>query len=160
MIIDRDTRVVALIVAATKVGDQVQLIDRQGRALTGMIDRKLLGKLVREEDASKLLWQRMVRKHLGRIKPRFAPSSPRGQWVRKCNSLAASFLRRSGDMQRPKSRQRHEEYSTKTWKSAAHRLWHQGNNRKRHVTRSGWHRWSITVANNHNKRTGGRYARS
>ena len=155
------TRTVNLVVAATISGNQVQLVDRFGRVLTDKIDRTLLGRLVKDDNTSESKWLRKLRKQLHRIRPRTNPaSSYRRGWLTKCNSLSASFRRRSFDIQRPTTRQRHENYLTHTWESAVSRLWQQGNNRKRHVTRSGWHRWSVTVANNHNKRIGGRYARS
>ena len=52
-----------------------------------------------------------------------------------------------------------ESYPTTSWDDAAKRMWHQGHNRYRRHSRSGWVRWAHTVANNHNKRKGGCYAK-
>jgi hypothetical protein len=150
------TRTVNLVVAATISGNQVQIIDRYGRVLTDVIDRKLLGRLVKDDNTTESEWRKSLQKQLGRIRSRTKlVSSLRREWLMKCSSLSASFRMRSIVIQRPTTRQRHENYRTITWESAGRRLWHQGNNRQRHVARSGWHRWSVTVANNHNKRTGG-----
>jgi hypothetical protein len=155
------TKTVHLVVAARVTGSQVQIVDRHGRPLTDMIERSLLGKLFRDDNPYETKWRKTLVTQLCRIKPRKnAASVSQCEWLVKCKTLSASFRQRSQDIHRPKSRQRHEKYKTTTWEEAAKRLWEQGHNRMRNVTRSGWHRWSITVANNHNKRAGGRYART
>lgn len=82
------------------------------------------------------------------------------EWTRKAHTWAASLRRRRRDERRVKSRRRGEGYRSATWDQAARRLWTQAHNRFRHHQRTDWQRWSITVANNHNKREGGRYASS
>lgn len=81
-------------------------------------------------------------------------------WQTKIATLKASFRFRSFDLHRPRTRGTFDRYPTSTWEAAIHRLWQQGHNHHRYHSRSGWTRWSSTVANNHNKRKGGRYAAS
>lgn len=83
-----------------------------------------------------------------------------GDWTQKAHTLAASVRLRRRDDRRVRARRRFESYRTQTWDEAANRMWMQAHNRFRHYHRSDWHRWAITVANNHNKRQGGRYATS
>ena len=98
-----------------------------------------------------------------RMRQRWEQSAQRlraDDWTRKTHTWAASLRRRKRDDRRVKSRRRGEGYPTTTWEQATHRLWAQAHNRFRHHERTDWQRWSITVANNHNKREGGRYASS
>lgn len=84
----------------------------------------------------------------------------RTPWEMKVQSLAQSFRYRALDLQRPRSRRRFEKYPTTNWPAAIQRLWWQGHNHNRYHSRGPWQRWVNTVANNHNKRKGGRYATS
>ncbi len=159
MVMIENNQVVTLLVCAIKDGERVQLIDCQGQTLTGMIDRKRLGRLSKRSPAESA-WLQAVRRQIGRLNTRFKSNANECPWFRKCKSLAASFRLRGLDLGRPKSRRRFDCYLTKTWEDASVRLWRQGNNRHRRIQRTGWDRWATTVANNHNKRKGGRYAKS
>jgi hypothetical protein len=135
------------------------LLDRQGNALakgvplhcvTGEFDKQLAERWMWFLAAQRLSW-RYFAGHRGKV---------RNPWVKKANNLAASFRLRSYDLTRPRGRCRFEQYPTHTWKDAAKRMWHQGNNHYRLYTRSCWARWAHTVSSNHNKRVGGRYGKA
>lgn len=81
-------------------------------------------------------------------------------WQRKTDSLAKSFCLRSYDLTRPTGWCHFESYPTHTWPDACHRMREQCFNRVRLNQRTGWQRWAATVSNNHNKRKGGRYAKT
>jgi hypothetical protein len=142
--------------------DRGTIVDRDGRVLARDI---VLDRLRPLENERKLLdamqWitaaRRMQQSLARRTNRRLAEKDP---WKRKAENLAASFRRRSLDNVRPKDRGRFEQYRTTTWDEAVRRLWQQGHNRFRYFNRSGWNRWSYTVSNNHNKKSGGRYAKT
>ena len=151
---------VNLMVSAYQHEGIVQLVDRNGIVLTEPIERSRLGRLPRQEDPRTTRWSRVFKKQLTRMRSRWRAAQQCDPWEIKYKSLAASHRYRGMEINRPKSRRRFEVYNTRSWESAFRRLWQQGNNRFRHVSRTEWDRWYVTVANNHNKRKGGRYAKA
>ena len=154
----RDITVTAII-----HGQFATLIDRHGRPLRRNIDVSRLGRLV--DDAplrERWAWRHAIARMKACVAGRAAASISgcRNPWQRKADNLAKSFYLRSVDHARPRGRCRFEKYSTTTWDAAVKRLVQQGYNRFRYLNRSGWHRWSCTVSNNHNKKMGGRYAKA
>lgn len=143
-------------------GERVTLVDRGGRVL-GRSDR--LDRLSLLDDRNRLLTEWAWRDAIDRIKT-WISTRARSQkqscnpWQKKVQSLESSFRRRSTEHARPRGRCRFEKYSTQTWEDAVVRLWQQGRNHYRYFSRSGWHGWAYTVANNHNKKMGGRYAKA
>ncbi len=145
-------------VNAIVLGSKVVLVDRHGSQLCRQ--RQLADLVGRLPASVRRAWQWRVA--TTRMKSRLATRCGNRDltpWERRLQSLAASFrLRGRFPLFATRGRKRFECYSTHTWDDASRRLWQQGHNRIRRHSRAGWVRWAHTVANNHNKRKGGRYA--
>lgn len=143
-------------------GDQIRLINRRGDPISKWLSTDTtVGNLFRGVNEF-LKWKTALTRVASNLNGR-ARARSQTPWQRKVDVLAKSFHLRGMSLpsdSKPTQRQLHEPYSTFCWKSAVKRLWTQANNRYRRHARSGWDRWSTTVANNHNKRKGGRYSRS
>lgn len=140
-------------------GDFVILIDCHGQRLSSRKRRSDIECELGASIAGQWAWRLAVR----RMKDRFTGRCTLRQktpWQAKADNLASSFRIRARffHSNKARSRQRFERYSTSTWEAASKRLWEQGHNRFRRHRRGGWVRWAHTVANNHNKKQGGRYA--
>jgi len=140
-------------------GDRVRVMDRDGRVSGRWYVREQLEGSLASGVEVQLRWEEATQR-LARRAASWVSSAAKSSWEAKSESLAKSFRLRALDKTRPRGRCRFESYSTKTWEEATLRLWHQANNRARRHDRNGWVLWSHTVSNNHNKRKGGRYARS
>lgn len=148
-----------ILVTAVIEGQRATFIDRSGQPLCRSIELSRLGRLADDEPVrERLAWRHAVDRMKTCVCARAYQYRNRSSWRTKADSLARSFNRRSRDHIRPRGRCRFEKYATTSWTLAIQRLWQQGNNRFRYVSRSGWHRWAYTIANNHNKKMGGRYA--
>lgn len=140
-------------------GKKVTLLDRRGRALCRDVSVTKLEGPIDYRLAQKRIWERVANWMRVNLYQR-TKQRPENPWQARANNLATSFTLRSYDLSRPGARRHFETYPTTTWKAASKRMWEQGHNRYRRHTRSGWARWSSTVSNNHNKRKGGRYAKT
>ena len=142
-------------------GSRVRIIDRNGKALSRWFPREVLESQPIAELEQQLRWQEATRKQAQRMASRNA--STLTSWKARTKSLEVSFRlrRRSRDFDpKPRARQLFECYRTSNWDAAAKRMWHQAHNRFRRHASTGWARWSCTVANNHNKKKGGRYGKT
>jgi hypothetical protein len=154
----KEMRLRTLTVNAIECAGQVFLIDRLGRKISRSLDPAQIEGQLQRDTLVRLQWAASVRRMQAKLKTRLSRRQL-DVWMQKASSLAASFrLRRRFCRPKPVSRQRFERYLTDTWSDACTRLVMQGINRNRRHSRSGWVRWSHTVANNHNKKRGGRYS--
>lgn len=152
-------RLTRVSVPALVFGDRLVLVDATGNRLSKWIDADRVAVDPDPEIVSQWEWNRA----LTRLKAQLAghlERQARNPWQVKCATLAKSFSLRARDLHRPRGRCRFERYSTTTWGDAAHRLSQQAQNRARYGRRPPWVRWAQCVANNHNKRKGGRYAQA
>jgi hypothetical protein len=151
-------KLVTINVTAIEWNGRVRLLDHKGRSLTQLIQRPELNDPLAQEVLTYWHWrmtcQRLSARLIARHRRRTLDA-----WGRKFQTWATSLRLRGHDVGRTRTRRKFERYKTTTWPEAIDRLWHQGNNHRRYHSRSGWTRWSQNVANNHNKRKGGRYAR-
>lgn len=156
----RKAELTTIEVAALVQGDRVLLLDRSGKRIGCSVLADRIGRLD-DNVAAKLLWQKAAERMLAAYWEESFRRNLSG-WGKKAASLAASCRLRLLDQQRPRNRTSvvQTTYATTTWQKAAQRMWHQANNRFRLHARSGWRRWASSVANNSNKRKGGRYAQS
>ena len=138
-------------------GCGIILLDRHGRSIGKTIQPARLAGPIDRRSALPHLWK-LAAARMTAVGQRQQSSRYPNLWLRRAESLAHSFNLRGRDHCRPRARQKFERYPTTDWRMAVKRLWQQGHNSFRHHSRTGWHRWAVTVANNHNKRNGGRYA--
>ncbi|KAA5541497.1 hypothetical protein FYK55_18235 [Roseiconus nitratireducens] len=146
-------------VQAVEVNGSLMLLDRSGKRLCGAVRQSDLGESRNLFVLNAWRWSFAIDRMKVRIK-RQIDNQTVDPWTRRAGSLAQSLrIRKRFARPVPSSRRRFEAYTTATWPEAAKRLWQQGNNRRRRHERTGWVRWAHTVANNHNKRKGGCYAK-
>lgn len=141
------------------LGDRVVIVSVWGKRLSRPIPLAELSACPSTSLVQNPTWAQAIRRALGRCLE-CVERDGTDAWTKKALSLASSVRQRSSVERRPRTRRRFETYPTATWDRAIPRLWMQAHNRHRHHCADGWSRWSITVANNHNKREGGRYATS
>lgn len=145
-------------VYAIEIGGLLVLVDRNGERISRAIQRNEIIGGRSEEILAKWQWAAVV-KTMAASSQRCHQSHTNCPWARKADSLASSCRNRRRFRSPPlRGRQRFESYSTSTWRDACKRLSMQGANRVRRHRWNGWVRWSHTVANNHNKKRGGRYS--
>lgn len=144
-------------VLAVVTGRGFTLLDRQGHMIGATLRATCLNGPIEPRMAEPHLW-RLATARMAATSKRYNASRRENAWLRRADSLAKSFQIRGRDRSCPHSRQRFERYSTSDWPQAVSRMYMQGINAARYHSRSGWQRWANTVANNHNKRKGGRYA--
>ncbi len=141
-------------------GDIAILLDNKGNAIRhGVSLSRITGSLDPAVE-DRWRWKVAASRLGGKCFRQMLSKRESDPWVRKADSLEKSFYLRSFDQVNPTGKCRFEKYRTHTWEEAATRLWHQGNNRARRHSRSGWIRWAHTVSSNHNKRKGGRYGKA
>ncbi len=155
----RSYREVQVVQVAVMVhGDTVQLLDLDGRTITKRIRSERIATELSEEFGIRLQWVSTAARIIGTMDARKhrKNSTP---WQRKARSLCVSAVLRAKDITRVRSRSFFSgKYPTSTWEAAATRMAEQGLSAARYHSRTGWARWSQSVANNSNKRKGGRYA--
>lgn len=145
-------------VHAIEIGGMLVLVDRHGERISRAIEWKEIIGGRSEKILAKWQWN-AVAKRMAASSQRHHQSHTNCPWARKADSLASSFrIRRRFRSPPVRRRQRFESYTTSSWSDACKRLSMQGTNRSRRHRWNGWVRWSHTVANNHNKKKGGRYS--